>query len=77
HNAGFSSGGLDFGSYASTQAASTRCAGVTRGACALVRFRNRSMPPGSTCGVSPTGAGCLTAAEEAMLQSWIDGGQLP
>lgn len=76
------SGGANLGNnYASTQLASYYCVGKTKGACALTRIQNGTMPAGGTCTGNPAlDAGkpqCLTAAEQATIQAWIDGGQLP
>lgn len=67
--------------YADTQKNAYFCAGKTKGACSAVRIQNGTMPTGMVCSGNPgTDAGnsaCLTAAEQATLQAWIDGGQLP
>jgi hypothetical protein len=81
HTTGYS-GGHNIGtSYADTQLASYYCPGKTKGECALVRIQNGSMPQGAGCSGNPATdsghAACLTAAEQAMIQSWITGGQLP
>lgn len=68
-------------SYADTQKPAYSCAGKTKGACSAVRIQNGTMPTGMVCSGNPgTDAGksaCLTAAEQATLQAWIAGGQLP
>ena len=67
---GGGSGGHNIGtSYADTQLASYYCPDLTKGACAIVRIRNGTMPPGG-------GAG-LTAEELATLDAWVMGGQQP
>ena len=76
------SGGANFAeSYADTQLASTYCPGKTKGACTIVRIQNGTMPLGANCSGNPAQdagkPGCLTAAEQATIQSWIGGGQLP
>ncbi|APR77107.1 Hypothetical protein A7982_02454 [Minicystis rosea] len=76
------SGGGNFAtSYTDSQKPSTVCAGKTKGACAIVRIQNGSMPQGAGCTGNPTlDAGkpaCLTAAEQSTIQAWITGGQLP
>lgn len=67
--------------YADTQLPSYACPGLTKGACALVRVQNGSMPVGKGCSGDPASdvanASCLTALEQAVLQNWIAGGQLP
>lgn len=64
---GGGSGGHNIGvSYADTQLPSGYCPGHTIGYCALVRIQNGSMP----------GSG-VTAQEQATIQAWITGGQLP
>jgi hypothetical protein len=78
------SGGVNFASnYADTQGAAypAACAGLNVGACALVRIKNGSMPKGKGCSGDPAmdagKAACLTAAEQAALDAWIKGGELP
>ena len=48
---------------------------------AAVRIQNGTMPTGMVCsgnaGSDAGKAACLTAAEQATLQAWIAGGQLP
>jgi hypothetical protein len=78
----FGSGGANLASvYADTQLASYYCPGKTKGACALVRIQDGSMPQGAGCTGKPAldagNAACLTAAEQATIQAWITGGQLP
>jgi hypothetical protein len=55
------------------------CAGLTKGACTLVRVQSGQMPLGAGCTGDPSeDAGnfaCLTQAEQDTLQAWIDGGQ--
>jgi hypothetical protein len=79
---GRGSGGANLASsYSSTQLASYYCPGNTKGACTIVRIQNGSMPAGAGCTGNPvTDAGnpaCLTATEQATIQAWITGGQLP
>jgi hypothetical protein len=76
------SGGVNFAAvYADTQVMSAVCPGLTVGACTLVRIQNGSMPQGAGCTGKPAmdagNPACLTAAEQATIQSWITGGQLP
>ena len=76
----FASGGANFAtSYADSQLASYRCTGLTKGACTIVRIKLGEMPKGAGCSGDPTAdagnAACLSAAEQAVLQKWIDGGQ--
>ncbi|MEW5740102.1 MAG: MopE-related protein [Myxococcota bacterium] len=78
----FGSGGHNIGTtYSSTQLPSYYCAGLTKGACALVRIQNGTMPAGAGCSGNPAqdsgNPACLNAAQQATLQSWITGGQLP
>ncbi|GMV39333.1 MAG: hypothetical protein AMXMBFR64_10490 [Myxococcales bacterium] len=67
--------------YEDTQKPSYYCPGKTKGACTIVRIQNGSMPLGAGCTGNPTmDAGkpaCLTASQQATIQAWIDGGQLP
>ena len=76
-----SSGGLRVGMYAHTQLAASSCASATKGACALTRILSGSMPRGAGCTGDPAldagNARCLTAAEQATIRAWIDGGQQP
>jgi uncharacterized membrane protein len=56
--------------YADSQLAAAACAGVTKGACAAMRVRAGTMPPG---GISDM------AAREALadlMDSWVAGGQV-
>jgi hypothetical protein len=77
--------GVDFASsYADTQIAANPAycpSGITVGACTLVRIENGSMPYGAGCTGNPVQdagkSACLTAAQQAMLQSWISDGQQP
>lgn len=55
------------------------CNGLTKGACALVRIQDGSMPMGFGCTGDPTmdeGELCLTQEEQDRIQSWIDDGEL-
>lgn len=80
HTSG-SSGELSYSGYADTQKASYFCAGKTKGACSLDRIKDGSMPQGGGCTGDPaqdaSKGNCLTAEEQATLQSWVDGGQQP
>ncbi len=81
-HAGGGSGGHNVAqSYADTQLSSYYCPGLTKGACTLVRIRDGSMPAGRGCTGNPVmdaaNSACLTAAEQALLQAWIDRGQQP
>jgi hypothetical protein len=59
------SGGANFAtSYAESQRVSYYCAGLTKGACTVVRVRNLSMP-------------AMTPSELAVVDAWIAGGQRP
>ncbi len=76
------SGGANFASnYADTQKPSYVCPGDTKGLCTLVRVHDGSMPQGKGCTGDPAldagKPGCLTAQEQATLQAWVAGGQLP
>jgi hypothetical protein len=76
------SGGANFAtSYADSQLSSYYCPGLTKGACALVRIQNGTMPFGAGCTGNPVlDAGkpaCVTAAQQQTIQSWISQGQLP
>lgn len=55
------------------------CEGLTKGACGLVRVRLGQMPMFGLCTGDPVDdegkPECLTAAEQAVIQAWIDGGQ--
>lgn len=68
-------------SYADSQSASAACPAKTKGECSLIRIKSGSMPSGKGCTGNPAvdvgNANCLTAAEQAVLQAWVDGGQLP
>jgi hypothetical protein len=81
HTTGGSGGANLASSYAATQLLSYYCSGLTKGACTLVRVQNGSMPYGKGCTGNPVldagNPACLTAAEQATLQLWITGGQLP
>lgn len=81
-HAGGGSGGHNIAlNYADSQLSSYYCPGKTKGACTLVRIQEGSMPAGANCSGNPTtdmgNPACLTAAEQATLAAWIDGGQLP
>ena len=80
------SGGANLGAsniataYADSQESSSVCPGLTKGACALVRILNGTMPKGAGCSGDPATdagkSGCLTAAQQETLEQWIDDGQL-
>jgi len=65
-------------SYAWTQQASSACVGIKKGACALVRIKAGTMPPGGACTGNPATdvgkSGCLTQSEQNVIQLWVDGG---
>ena len=64
---GGGSGGHNIGiSYSDTLLPSNVCPGHTIGYCALVRIQNGSMPGGG-----------VTQQQRALIQAWLDGGQLP
>ena len=82
-----SSGGHKIGatdlavSYAASQQdasefAPAACDGKKVGECALIRIDDGSMPLGAGCADDPTQAACPTAAEQALVQDWIDDGML-
>ena len=55
------------------------CNGLTKGACALVRIQNGSMPMGFGCTGDPKADDaevCLTQEEQDRIQAWIDDGEL-
>jgi hypothetical protein len=54
-------------SYSDSQLLSYSCPGKNKGQCAVARIMNGSMP----------GSPAVTAAEQAILQAWLDGGMLP
>lgn len=64
--------------YAASQLSSkfAQCAGKKVGECALTRILNGSMPQGKNCAGNPAGAGCVTAAEQELIQEWISDGML-
>lgn len=51
----------------------------TKGAAALFRIQNGTMPQGRGCSGDPaqdaSNAACLTAAEQSLIQTWLDEGQ--
>lgn len=53
-----------------------KCAGKKVGECALIRIIDGSMPQGKNCGSNPNGAGCVSAANQALIQQWIQDGML-
>lgn len=61
-------------------AVNAACAGKTKGACTLIRIQAGQMPAGRGCSGNPetdaANSACLTAAQQATLKAWIDGGQL-
>ena len=66
--------------YTSSQQASYSLPGGTKGAASLLRIQNGSMPQGGGCTGEPALdsalPNCLTQAEQDLIQSWLDGGQL-
>ncbi|UJR78722.1 MopE-related protein [Sandaracinus amylolyticus] len=76
-----SASALNVRDYASTQIAAGSCAGLTQGACMMVRVQNGTMPRGGGCTGDPAldvgRPACLDADDQAALQAWITGGQLP
>ena len=66
--------------YADSPLSSSYALGQTKGFATLVRIQNGEMPLGAGCSGNPSSdAGnpaCLTALEQARIQSWIQGGQL-
>lgn len=60
-------------------ASSATCAGLTKGACSLIRIQSGSMPMGLGCTGDPAADvgndACLTTEEQGLLQTWIDDGQ--
>jgi hypothetical protein len=84
HTVGDSAGVNFASSYADTQVAGSPAycpSGITVGACTLVRIQNGSMPFGAGCTGDPAqdvgNSACVTAAQQATLQSWISDGQQP
>lgn len=61
-------------------ATSPTCAGLSKGACTLVRIQSGSMPMGLGCTGDPAvdvdNAACLTQAQQDLIQAWLDEGQL-
>ena len=53
-----------------------KCAGKKVGECAHIRILDGSMPPRANCGSNPQGAACVTAAQQALIQQWIQDGML-
>jgi len=82
----FGSGGLNLASsninqsYASSQLLSYYVPGQTKGLASLVRIQDGSMPQSAGCTGDPAldvgNASCLTASEQAVVQAWINDGQL-
>jgi len=66
--------------YSNSQLISYYVPGQTKGFASLVRVQDGSMPQGAGCTGDPAldiaNSACLTAAEQAVLQAWIDDGQL-
>ncbi len=81
HIDGGGSSGLRLDEYATTQIAAGTCAGLTQGACTIVRIQNGTMPFGAGCSGDPAldagNAACLTADQQAVIEDWITDGQLP
>jgi hypothetical protein len=74
--------GSNFASnYADTQVPSNLCGNLDVGTCTLVLIQNGFMPYQTGCSGNPmTDSGnpaCLTAADQATIQAWIDDGQRP
>lgn len=53
-----------------------QCAGKKVGECAFIRISNGSMPQGKNCAGNPNATGCVTAAEQQLIQDWIRDGML-
>lgn len=53
-----------------------QCVGKKVGECAMTRILNGSMPQGKNCAGNPNGAGCVTAAEQQLIQDWLTDGML-
>lgn len=78
------SGGHSIGStnkaiaYAASQknANIAKCSGKTVGECALIRIKDGSMPASGDCSRDPKGPKCPDSDEQALIQQWIDDGQL-
>ncbi len=80
------SGGLNIATsninqaYASSQLISYYVPGQTKGFASLVRIQDGSMPQAAGCTGDPAldvgNSACLTAAEQAVIQAWINDGQL-
>ena len=66
--------------HADSQLASYFSLGQTKGFATLVRIQNGEMPLGAGCSGDPSAdagnAACLSALEQARIQSWIQDGQL-
>jgi uncharacterized membrane protein len=50
------------------------CSGKSVAECALIRIKDGSMPKGAGCDTDPSGADCVTAAEQALIEAWIQDG---
>lgn len=78
HNIGNASAAIG---YSDSQLVSYTTPGQTKGHASLTRIQNGSMPQGGICTGNPAtdigNPACLTAAEQATIQAWIAGGQLP
>lgn len=74
-------GGDIAAAYADSQLASYSVVGQTKGFAALFRIQNGDMPLGAGCSGNPTidagNPACLTAADLARIQLWLQDGQLP
>lgn len=81
HTTGSSGSANLASSYADTQLPSYYCAGLTKGACAIVRIHEGGMPRGAGCTGDPAAdaanPACLDAAEQTTIEAWVAGGQLP
>lgn len=66
--------------YSQSQLISYYVPGQTKGFSSLVRIQDGSMPQGAGCTGNPAldigNSACLTAAEQAVVQAWINDGQL-
>jgi hypothetical protein len=76
HNIG---GSVVATAWSQSQLASYFAPGSTKGAAALLRIQNGSMPAGAGCTGIPSQdvgkVGCVTSAEQAIISAWIAAGQ--
>lgn len=80
-NGGFNIANGDiFVAFAQSQLPAYFVAGQTKGFSTLVRIQNGDMPLGAGCSGDPLAdagnSACLTAADQAQIQTWIQDGQL-